>query len=242
MRFFSLPLFTGCASPTHIWRPGTCFAQNGLYWGYILHIFTGLRPSEIGKLRTADIVRDGEFWFIDMRRDKKERKKAKGKKTRELKTENAYRRVPIPSLVVDLGLIDLKIALETRGETRLFPDWHVYRHQQSDREMWGHYLGKSWQYVAHTHGFNRDFLTLYSGRHTLAGWYDAMKLPQRIRNRLFGHAAQDVPGNYGPIDLTLDEARAALSTEQAIQFDIANILLTAKLKAEYGELTPASII
>jgi hypothetical protein len=99
------------------------------------------RPSEIGKLRTADIVRDGEFWFIDMRRDKQERKKAKGKKTRELKTENAYRRVPIPSLVVDLGLIDLKIALEARGETRLFPDWHVYRHPQSGREMWGHYQG-----------------------------------------------------------------------------------------------------
>jgi integrase len=242
MRFFSLPLFTGCASPTHIWRPGTCFAQNGLYWGYILHIFTGLRPSEIGKLRTADIVRDGEFWFIDMRREKTKTKKAKGEKSRELKTDNAYRRVPIPSLIVDLGIVDLKIALEARGETRLFPDWHVYRHPGSGREMWGHYLSKSWQYVRGAHEFERDFLTLYSGRHTLAGWYDAMKLPQRIRDRLFGHAAQGVPGNYGPIDLTLDEARAALGTELKVQFDIANILLTAKLKAEYGELTPAPIV
>jgi integrase len=238
LRFFALPLFTGCVSPAHIWQPGKCFVQNGLYWGYILHIFMGLRPSEIGKLRTTDIVRDGEFQFIDMRREKVKTKEAKEEKSRELKTDNAYRRVPIPSLVTDLGLIDLKIALEARGETRLFPDWHVYRHPGSGREMWGHYLSKSWQYVRGAHEFERDFLTLYSGRHTLAGWYDAMKLPQRIRNRLFGHAAQDVPGNYGPIDLTLDEARAALSTELAIQFDIANILLTAKLKAEYGELTP----
>jgi hypothetical protein len=51
-----------------------------------------------------------------------------------------------------------------------------------------------------------------------------------------------VPGNYGPIDLTLDEARAALANGLTIQFDIADILLTAKLKAEYGELTPAPIV
>ncbi|CAN2534753.1 hypothetical+protein [Methylocapsa aurea] len=242
LRFFALPLFTGCESPAHIWQPGRFFVQNGLYWGYILHIFMGLRPSEIGKLRTSDIVRDGEFWFIDMRREKTKTKKAKGEKSRELKTDNAYRRVPIPSLIVDLGIVDLKIALEARGETRLFPDWHVYRHPGSGREMWGHYLSKSWQYVRGAHEFERDFLTLYSGRHTLAGWYDAMKLPQRIRDRLFGHAAQGVPGNYGPIDLTLDEARAALGTELKVQFDIANILLTAKLKAEYGELTPALIV
>jgi len=243
LRFFRLPLFTGCASAAHIWQPGKFFVQNELYWGYIIHIFVGLRPSEIGKLQTSNLVQDGDLWFIDMRKTRKAEKKAgsKAAKTLELKSANAYRRTPLPRLLIDLGLIDRKYALEKRGEHRLFPEWHVYHHAKSGREMWGHHLSKSWQYVKHAHSFERDFLTLYSGRHTLAGWYDAMKLPQRIRDRLLGHASQGVPGDYGPIDLTIDEARAALGTELQIQFDIADILLEAKLKADYGQLRPVPL-
>ena len=245
LRFFALPLFTGCESPAHMWQPGACFIQNDLYWGYIIHILLGLRPSEIGKLLTTDLVRDGDVWFIDMRRlaeaVKVKATKQAGKKPRRLKTENAHRRVPVPRLLIDLGLLDRQAALEKRGETRLFPDWTIYRHPQSGREMYGHFLSKSWQYVKVEHKFEREFLTLYSGRHTLAGWYDAMNLPQRIRDRLLGHAPQNVQGEYGPIDLTLDEARLALGTELQIQLDIADLLLTAKLKAELGMLIVAPI-
>jgi hypothetical protein len=84
-------------------------------------------------------------------------------------------------------------------------------------------------------------LTLYSGRHTLAGWYDEMGLPQRIRDRLLGHAPQNVQGNYGPIDLTLREAATALAGEVPIQVQIADLLLTAKLQAAYGMLTPEPV-
>ena len=245
LRFFALPLFTGCESPAHMWQPGACFIQNDLYWGYIIHILLGLRPSEIGKLLTTDLVRDGDVWFIDMRRlaeaVKVKATKQAGKKPRRLKTENAHRRVPVPRLLIDLGLLDRQAALEKRGETRLFPDWTIYRHPQSGREMYGHFLSKSWQYVKVEHKFEREFLTLYSGRHTLAGWYDAMNLPQRIRDRLLGHAPQNVQGEYGPIDLTLDEARLALGTELQIELDIADLLLTAKLKAELGMLIVAPI-
>jgi integrase len=242
LRFFSLPLFTGCASATHFWTAGSTFVQNALYWGYIIHIFMGLRPSEIGKLRPEDLVQEGNLWFIDMR-DKKggaegEAKKAGAKRSRRLKTESAHRRVPVPRLLIDLGLADLAAEMKKRGEERLFPHWTIYRHPQSGREMHGHYLSKSWQYVKVAHKFERERLTLYSGRHTLAGWYDAMNLPQRVRDRLLGHAPQTVPGQYGPIDLTMNEARLALGTELQIQMDIADRLLTAKLQAQLGMLTP----
>ena len=243
LRFFSLPLFTGCKSTAHIWQPGEYFVQNELYWGYVIHILMGLRPSEIGKLKVEDIVREGDLWFIDLRRKAiKPDEGANAKKRRRLKTQSSYRRVPIPRLLIDLGLIDRKEALEKAGEIKLFPEWHVYRHPQSGRDMFGHHLSKSWQYVKVEHGFERDFLTLYSGRHTVAGWYDALKMPQRIRDRLLGHKSQGVQGRYGPIDLTMAEARTAMSSELQIQLDIADRLLTAKLRAEFGMLKAAPIL
>lgn len=245
LRFFSLPLFTGCSSAVHFWATGGCFVQNAHYWGYLIHIFMGLRPSEIGKLNIDDLVEDGGMWFLDLRKTPtppKQTAQAKSpEKPRKLKTAAAFRRVPVPRLLIDLGLADRKKVLEAAKETRLFPEWTVYRHPQSGRLMYGHYLSKSWQYVKMAHSFDREMLTLYSGRHTLAGWYDEMGLPQRIRDRLLGHAPQNVQGNYGPVDLTLREAATALAAEVPIQEQIADVLLTAKLQADYGMLTPEPI-
>jgi len=243
LRFFSLPLFTGCESATHIWIPGTCFVQDATYWGYVIHVLMGLRPSEIAKLLTSDLVQIGDEWYIDMRRKraKADEKEPNRKKRRRLKSAAAYRMVPVPRLIIDLGLAERKAALEATGETRLFPDWPIYMHT-SGREMPGHFLSKSWQYVKVKFKFTREFLTLYSGRHTLASWYDAMNLPQRIRDRLLGHTPQDVPGNYGAIDLTPDEMRLVRTHELAIQVAIADVLLTAKLKAEYEKLTPVPFV
>jgi hypothetical protein len=216
-----------------------------LYWGYIIHIFLGLRPSEIGKLLTTDFVQDGEIWFIDLREESargESDREPPAKNERRLKTPAAYRRIPIPRLLIDLGLLELKRAAEGAGYERMFPGWHVYRHPKSGREMWGHHLSKSWQYVKTSQKFQREMLSLYSGRHTLAGWYDAMRLPQRIRDRLLGHAPQSVHGEYGPIDITNEEAKTALDTNLKIQLEIADILLTAKLKAEYNLLKAVPLL
>lgn len=245
LRFFSLPLFTGCASEAHIWKPGPCFVQSELYWGYLLHIFTGLRPSEIGALLTGDLVNDGGVWFIDLRRDSAKsgrRRTAADPADRKLKSPAAYRRVPVPALLIDLGLADRKAALEAAGRPTLFPEWHVYHHPQSGRPMLGHHLSKSWQYVKKEHGFDRELLTLYSGRHTLAGWYDAAGIAQRVRDRLLGHTPQSVPGGYGPVDLTADEAKSALAVAMPVHVAIADVLLTAKLKAEYGMLSARPVV
>ena len=68
LRFFSLPLFTGCSSAAHFWATGGQFVQNAHYWGFLIHIFMGLRPSEIGKLNVDDLVEDGGLWFLDLRK------------------------------------------------------------------------------------------------------------------------------------------------------------------------------
>lgn len=56
LKLFSLPLFTGCESKEHFWTPGNQFVQNELYWAYCIIFLQGMRNSEIGSLRTTDLV------------------------------------------------------------------------------------------------------------------------------------------------------------------------------------------
>lgn len=102
--------------------------------------------------------------------------------------------------------------------------------------MPGHHFSKSWQYLKTKFAFDREGLTIYGGRHTRAGWYDALGLPQRIRNILLGHAPRSVAEHYGAIKLTTEEKALVSSAKLAIEEQIAEILLTAKLKANDKQL------
>jgi integrase len=232
LKLFSLPLFTGAESAEHFWTKGDVFVQNELYWAYLIIFFCGMRNSEIGTLRVADIViRDGiEFFDLHV-----EKTAPKGERV-ERKTKSSERYVPIPRLLIDLGLLDRKADLEAAGIETLFPEWRPYKHPQSGRAMPGHHFSKSWQYLKDKCEFRRGGLTLYGGRHTRAGWYDEANLPARVRNRVLGHAATNVPEGYGPTDLTTREAQMVLAVTPQIEHKIAEILLTAKLRAAYGEL------
>jgi len=122
------------------------------------------------------------------------------------------------------------------GIDRLFPEWEIYVNQKSGRQMWGHAFSKSWQYIKVKFGFSREALTLYGGRHTRAGWYDEARIPQRVRDRLLGHASSNVADRYGAIFVTPEETQLVFSTSNAVEEKVAEILITAKLQAEYGQL------
>jgi integrase len=123
----------------------------------------GLRPSEIGRTRTSDFALIDCVWYLDYR---SKSESAKGDK--KVKKSASARLVPIPRLLMDLGILDRRDELLAVGEERMFPQWKVYVHKKSGREMWGHDFSKSWQYIKIKFGFSRDALTLYGGRHTRA--------------------------------------------------------------------------
>ena len=143
---------------------------------------------------------------------------------------------PLHKLLLDLGIVERRDALEKRGETRLFPDLVPYTHAKSGRIMYGHHFSMSWQYIKDRFDFSREGLTLHGGRHTRAGWYDEAGIPQRLRNRLLGHAPQSVADCYGPIHITPNEASFVLSKEHPIEAQIAIILVDAKMAANAGRL------
>lgn len=233
IKLFSLPLFTGCMSSHRIWMAGRYLVQDYTYWGYVLTFMLGLRPSEVAKLQVSWIILINGVHYIDIKPDKR---RTFGDAVSKLKTKSSARRIPIPQLLVDLGLIGRCDDLRKAGEKMLFPEAKIYGRASSGRTMWGHSFSKSWQYIKRKFNFDRPSLTLYGGRHTRAGWYDALGVPMRVRDRLMGHARRSVADMYGPNDVTDDEAQVLASRMTPTQARIAEILLEAKLRSWEGEL------
>jgi len=231
IKLFSLPLFTGAKSEAWCWQPGDCFVQSHLYWAYLLIFFAGVRPSEMGRTRVEDFTYIEGVWYLDYRS-----KSEKAKGHNKVKKSASARLIPIPRLLIDLGLLDRRHALLEAGEQRLFPEWKVYIHKKSGREMWGHDFSKSWQYIKAKFGFTRENVTLYGGRHTRATWYDEAGIPRRIRLRLMGHKPTDVADTYGAVHITPEETALVFSKTNSVEEEVAEILITAKLRADFGEL------
>jgi integrase len=231
-----LPLFTGCAGRHRIWQPGSYLVQDHLYWGYLILIFSGMRPGEVGQLHCADLVTDGENWFFDLRPFDARQGRVALKDLRNLKTNAAGRVVPVHPLLIELGLLDRVRELEAIEEKRLFPDWTVFT-RGDGTVRWSQPLTKSWQYIKkHILKITRLDLTLYGLRHLLAEWLDNADIAQRTRNRILGHATS-VPERYGRKGRQSREQVVAIeAAEPMVVKRMRDILMTAKQKADAGEL------
>lgn len=231
VKLFSLPLFTGSHSRARHWQAGDRLIQNEIYWAFLLIFFMGVRPSEIGRTRAEDVRFVDGHWYLDYRN-----KTPDSAGEEQVKAEASARLVPIHPLLIDLGLLDRHADL-VRAETKmLFPEWKRYCRRSTGEIMWGHTFSKAWQYVRRAFEFERQDLTLYGGRHTRATWYDEAKLPKRIRIRTLGHKASDVADTYGAQHLTPAETELVLSVTNSVETKVADLLLTAKLRALEGEL------
>jgi hypothetical protein len=101
---------------------------------------------------------------------------------------------------------------------------------------WSQPLSKSWQYVKKILKIERQDVSLYSSRHSMAELLDNDAIAQRTRDRILGHAG-DARRRYGRNGV-LDPKVAALITslEPPVIKAAREILLAAKERAERGEL------
>lgn len=93
------------------------------YWAPLIGLHTGLRVNEIGQLYVSDIVEEEVYvkatrelkkvWCIKIQRDNE------GKKS--LKSRNAKRTIPIPQVLIDLGLPQYLDDLQARGLKHFLP-------------------------------------------------------------------------------------------------------------------------
>lgn len=238
LKIFRMPLFTGCLSRTRIWKPGQYFLQNELYWAYIIALMTGMRPGEVGQLRVSDLEKRGGYVLINLQLFDPEKGRVAREDARQLKAENAERKIPLHPLIVDLGLLERADALKEIGCEALFPEWEPYRKPNGEMR-WGQPISKSWQYLKKELKLSRKNISLYSARHWMADQLDNLVVSQRTRERVMGHATNnDAPANYGAkgkySSRDLEEL-TGIGTD--VLEELSGILLGAKKRADAGELT-----
>jgi integrase len=236
LNLLRLPLFTGCRNRSHVWKPGGYFVQSAIYWGFLICIFTGMRPGEVGQLECSQIRTDGTFYYFDLRDFDARDGRVALKDLRNLKTNAAGRVVPIHPILIELGLLDRMQELVDQEEKRLFPEWKKYT-RKDGTARWSQPLSKSWQYVKRILKIERADVSLYSTRHFFADLLDNEAIAQRTRDRILGHVG-DVSRRYGRKGI-LDPAVAGLieTLEPPVIKAAREILLGAKTKADSDELT-----
>lgn len=96
----------------------TGISSHTLLWLLLLGLLTGCRLNELAQLRPTNIRQDQGIWYIAIERDRKSAERGGGRKT--IKTSAAERNVPVHSLLMEAGFIEL--AKRRSNQAWLFPD------------------------------------------------------------------------------------------------------------------------
>ncbi|QKV17054.1 site-specific integrase [Oricola thermophila] len=234
---FSQPLFVGCESARHIWKPGNYFVQSHIYWAYVLLLLTGLRPGELGQLELNDIQERDGIYYLYLRGFNPSKGRIAKKDLKRFKTPSSQRVVPLHPLILDLGLLERIEELREIGCPYLFPEWEPYV-KPNGALRWGQPITKSWQYLKKVLKIERKDVTLYSTRHWFADLVDSTDIKDVTRKRLMGHSRKsDIPARYGMKHrLTTRDLAEIIEAKSPALDAIVPILLSAKEKAENKEL------
>ena len=237
IEIISMPLFKGCDGSARIWKTGTCFIQNHLYWSYIILLLTGLRTGEMGQLRISDFAERDGIWYLNLRGFDPSKGRVALKDVTHFKTKNSARMVPLHPLILDLGFLDRLKELEAMGCDFAFPEWEPY-FKPGGELRWGQPMTKSWAYMKTKTSIVRKDVTLYSTRHFFADLVDNKGLTERARKLLMGHSNKsDMSARYGSKTRLTTRDLKELGAEDPIIDQMSVILLAAKERAEQGELT-----
>lgn len=145
--------------------------------------------------------------------------------------------MPLHPLLIDLGLMERVRDLEGMDCPYLFPEWEPYPKPNGELR-WGQPMTKSWQYLKQKLEFTRADLTIYSTRHWFAQMVDETDIKDRTRRRIMGHKdASDSANRYGSkTHITARDLHKLAEVQSSTIVDMSEILLTAKERADRGEL------
>lgn len=83
------------------------------FWVPLIALYTGARQAEIGQLLVRNVVEEDGIWILTI---------TDTGDGQRVKTEAGVRKVPISSVLIELGLVEYVETLNRRGLDRLFPD------------------------------------------------------------------------------------------------------------------------
>lgn len=176
-RLLCSPIYLGTSSPKQRSRKATArnryIIRDAIYWVPLVMITMGVRPEEILQAAVPDVVRrDGILClFIG------------DEEGAVLKSEQSRRVLPIPEILLDLGLREWIVAKKKKGETWLFPEIQPDKIHGRRSQIFGDRL-RNLLKTLKLHDPRED---IYAMRRTLSSKLLGLGIDTGTRQRILGH-------------------------------------------------------
>lgn len=153
------------------------------YWIVLIALYTGARLEEVCQLTVNDVREIDGIWVIDINDS--------GEK--DLKTKNSKRLIPIHSVLIEKGLLNLVKRIEIEGKQRLF-----YELKKVGTKF-GHSITKWFSTHLKTLGIRTDDhnVSFHSLRHTFINTAKQSGLGEEYVAEIVGHSKGITYGIYG---------------------------------------------
>ena len=165
--------------------PGDLLLKDGRYWVPVIALYAGMRSSEIIQLLKSDIRTEDGIAYFDISKWEYE----PDEEIKNIKTGSSYRKVPIHSVILDLGFLAY---VASRGSGRLFPDLKLGSdgtYSQPWSKFW-YNLGNKWE-------FRTPLQVFHSFRHNFVDALHDANVTDAIAMQLCGHAEDAGHWGYG---------------------------------------------
>ena len=167
----------------HPFRKGRVIYNMPYYWIFLVGIFSGMRTNEIAQLRTQDIKKEKNIWFMYV---------SESEETR-VKTENAIRKVPIHPQLTELGFIDYVGNVKRKKKDRIF--WEL----KQERDGYAGNLSRHYneRFLRAVGVWEKIVKVLYCTRHTFINKLYSEKVDENVIKVLVGHEKEFTMKHYG---------------------------------------------
>jgi integrase len=164
------------------------------FWIPLISLFTGMRLEEISQLHTKDIYIDDDIWIIDININNVDDKGI----SKSLKNPNAYRKIPIHQILIDIGFVNFFQKCQKENNIRLFSELI----KKDNKDTYGKLVGKQFSYIVAKYlnqdGYTAEKKSFHSLRHTFANFYKQQGLQDNVFKQLFGHEIEGMSASrYG---------------------------------------------
>lgn len=214
------PWFSGCASPSDIYSPGSYRLTGAEFWVPIVAMFTGCRAAELGGLKVSEVRLDDPYPHFIIRDNEYRRTKS-----------SRTRCVPVLDALIAIGFPTYFYSIRDAGHDRLFPDWTAQKRKGAGERDY-----PAWSNSGIIRAFNRnvipatlaDRLVPEARRevtfHSLRGAFKAMlgvtnKVPQIIVNKVVGHRNNDLDERYVG-EVTIEESYPAVRSASYVGMNL----------------------
>ena len=143
------------------------------YWVPLICLYMGLRPSEACQLSSKNVIEMNGIWVLNV--DKADEEST-------LKTENAYRVVPIHQALLDHGF--LEFVEQGKNRKQLFDD----KPFGPDHDWSNNLVRRYTRHLTRAGFLGNPRPTVYGFRHTFIDELQQAQIPENIVSELVGHA------------------------------------------------------